>query len=120
MPDITGGGDLRQTVTWAEPSGTSDEYGNEQTGWADRFTVRARITPKHGGEAVEAARLAGRQPVEIRIRYSPDTISIRTGWRATDVDSGIAFNVRAIADPYMGGPQHGKWIDVLAEAGVAI
>jgi head-tail adaptor len=120
MPEITGAGDLRQTIVWAEPSGTLDEYGNTQQGWQDRFTLRAQITPRLGGETVEAARLAGRQPVVIRVRNSPDTRLIQTSWKATDADSGIAYNIHAIADPDMGGPQHGQWIDVMAESGVAV
>jgi SPP1 family predicted phage head-tail adaptor len=120
MPYATGGGDLRQMITWAEPTGGRDEYGNEQTGWTDRFTVRAQISPRLGGETVEAARLQGHQPVVVRVRYSPDTKLIRTDWRATDADSGIVYNVRSVVDPNMGGRQHGQWIDVLAEAGVAV
>jgi SPP1 family predicted phage head-tail adaptor len=120
MPIATGAGDLRHTVVWAEPTGTADEYGNELTSWADRFTVHAQITPRLGGETVEAARLEGRQPVIVRVRYSPDTKLIRTNWRATDQHSGIAYNVRAVVDPEMGGAQHGQWIDVLAESGVAV
>ena len=80
MP-ITGSGDLRQRLVWAEPVGASDIYGNEQQAWADRFTIRAQITPRLGGEAVEAARLEGRQPVVVRVRNSPDTRLIRTNWR---------------------------------------
>lgn len=120
MPMATNGGDLRQRIVWAEPTGASDEFGNQDTAWTDRFTVRAQITPRLGGETVEAARLEGRQPVIVRVRYSPDTKLIRTNWRATDADSGNVYNVRAVADPEMGGPQHGQWIDVLAEAGVAV
>ena len=84
------------------------------------FAVAVQITPRLGGETVEAARLEGRQPVVMRVRYSPDTKQIRTDWRATDVGSGIVYNVRSVVDPNMGGPQHGQWIDVLAESGVAI
>ena len=104
MPITTNGGGLRQTIVWAEPTGT----------------VRAQITPRLGGETVEAARLQGRQPAIIRVRYSPDTKLIRASWKATDADSGIVYNVRSIADPEMGNAQHGQWIDVLAESGVAV
>jgi hypothetical protein len=97
-----------------------DKYGNEQTGWATRFTARAQIVPKLGGEDVMAARLQGRQPVVIRVRNSVDTRRINTNWRATDSDSGVAYNVRSVADPFMGQPERGRWIDALAESGVAI
>ena len=79
MP-LPGAGDLHQTVQWAEPFGAMDRYGNEQTGWANRFVVRAQIAPKLGGEDVMAARLQGRQPVVIRVRNTVDTArSRRTG-----------------------------------------
>ena len=120
MPITTNGGGLRQTIVWAEPTGTDDGYGNIETDWTDRFTVLAQITPRLGGETVEAARLQGRQPAIIRVRYSPDTKLIRASWKATDADSGIVYNVRSIADPEMGNAQHGQWIDVLAESGVAV
>lgn len=116
----TGGGDLRSRVTFSKPDSVSDEYGNVTTGWLDMFTVQAQITPRLGGEAVDAARLAGRQPVTMRVRSSTDTRTIRTDWRATDVRSGVAYNVRTIVDPMMGERQHGQFLDVLAEAGVAI
>jgi SPP1 family predicted phage head-tail adaptor len=120
MPYATGGGDLRHTLTFAQPDSVSDGYGNVSTGWQDMFSVHAQITPRLGGETVEAARLEGRQPVIVRVRYSPDTKLIRTDWRATDAHSGIAYNVRSVVDPFLGGAQHGHWIDLLAEAGVAV
>lgn len=119
MP-LPGAGDLHQTVQWAEPFGAMDRYGNEQTSWVNRFVVRAQIAAKLGGEDVMAARLQGRQPVTIRVRSSIDTRKITTHWRVTDTNSGIQYNVRAVADPFMGQPERGRWIEVLAEAGVAI
>jgi head-tail adaptor len=119
MP-LPGAGDLHQTVQWAEPFGAMDRYGNEQTNWANRFVVRAQIAPKLGGEDVMAARLQGVQPVVIRVRSSVDTRKITTQWRVTDTNSGIQYNVRAVADPFMGMAERGRWIEVLAEAGVAI
>jgi hypothetical protein len=84
------------------------------------FTVAANITPRLGGETVEAARLAGRQPVVVRVRQTPDTKTIRTDWKITDLASGAEYNIRTAADPYMGTVEHGKFLDMLAEAGVAI
>jgi len=114
-----GAGELRSRVTFARPNQTSDEYGNVTTGWDDMFSVWANITPRLGGETVEAARLAGRQPAVFRMRQSPDTVTIKTDWRVTDEKTGTPYNVRSVTDPYSGDVQHGKWIDVLAEAGVS-
>lgn len=119
MPD-SGAGELRQRVEFARPDQVEDEYGNVSTGWQTMFTVAANITPRLGGETIEAARLAGRQPVIIRVRQSTDTQQIRTDWRATNTQNGIAYNIRTAVDPNEGDVEHGKWIDMLAEAGVAI
>lgn len=115
-----GAGDLRQRVTFARPNSTTDAYGNVSTGWQDMFTCSANISPRLGGETVEAARLAGRQPAIVRVRQSPDSKLIRTDWRITDLVSGTQYNIRSVADPHLGDAEHGKWIDMLAESGVAI
>ena len=114
-----GAGTLRYRVTFAERNTTQDEYGNASTGWLDRCTVAAAIFPRLGGEAVEAARLAGRQPVVIRVRKSPDTESITTDWKATD-QAGREYNIRTAIDPALGGGRHGFYFDMLAETGVAV
>jgi head-tail adaptor len=119
MPVVDGAGTLRQRLTFAMRNSVEDEFGNVSTGWADQFTVSASITPRLGGEAVDAARLAGRQPVIIRVRQSPATRTIATDWKATDA-SGKAYNIRTAVDPNLGDNQHGLWIDMLAESGVAV
>lgn len=116
----SGAGELRQRVTFSVPNENTDDYGNVTTGWVDKFTVAANITPRLGGETVQAARLAGRQPVVITVRASPDTRTIRTDWKATDTTSGTAYNVRTVADPHLGDVEHGKWIEMFAESGIAI
>jgi head-tail adaptor len=115
----SGAGDLRHRLTFAERNTTEDEYGNVSSGWANRFTVSANITARLGGEAIEAARLAGRQPVVIRVRQTPDTVDITTDWKATD-EAGNEYNIRTAIDPNLGDSRHGFWIDMLAETGVAV
>ena len=119
MPS-SGAGELRDRVTFAKPDSVTDDYGNVTTGWLDMFTVSANITPRLGGEAIDAARLAGRQPAIVRVRQSPDTVKIRTDWKLTDLKTGSEYNVRTVADPDKGNVSHGKWLDMLAETGVAI
>ena len=120
MEPASGGGDLRQRVTFAMPDSVEDAYGNVTTGWVDQFTVSANITARLGGETVEAARLAGRQPVIIRVRQTIATRRIRTDWKATDQASGVAFNIRTAIDPHIGDVDHDRWVDMLAETGVAV
>ena len=119
LASVSGAGDLRYRVTFAERDNVSDEWGNVSTGWTDRFTVSANIIAKLGGEAVDAARLAGRQPVVIRVRKTPDTSLITTDWKATD-HAGHEYNIRTAVDPMIGDSQHGFWIEMIAETGVAV
>jgi head-tail adaptor len=119
LAGISGAGDLRHRVAFAERDQVTDDFGNVSTGWADRFTVSANIIPRLGGEAVDAARLAGRQPVIIRVRKSPDTALITTDWKATD-EAGKEYNIRTAVDPLLGDNSHGMFIDMLAETGVAV
>jgi head-tail adaptor len=116
----SGAGPLRFRLTFAMRNSVEDEFGNVSTGWLDQFTVSAAITPRLGGEAIDAARLAGRQPVIIRVRKSPETAAIKTDWKATDQGAGTEYNIRTAVDPYTGDSQHGYWIDMLAETGVAV
>lgn len=112
--------ELRSRVTFARRDDIADDYGNTQGGWLDQFTVAAQIRPRLGGETVEAARLTGRQPVIIRVRRSAQTAQIRTDWRATDARDGTVYNVRTAVDPHQGDKERGRWVDMLAEAGVAV
>src|SRR5262245_14388515 len=109
-------GDLRYRVKFSEPNSVTDEYGNVTTGWLDRFTCRANITPRLGGEAIDAERLAGRQPAIIRVRRTTDTRAIRTSWKATNTADQTVYNINTVADPHMGDVEHGKWLEMLATA----
>ena len=80
-----GAGQLRYRLKFSERDTVNDDYGNPSTGWTDRFTVSGNITAKVGGEAVDAARLAGRQPVVVTVRRSPDTRLVTTDWKVTEV-----------------------------------
>ena len=121
MPALEyGAGSLRYRLKFAERDTVDDEYGNTSTGWVERFTVSGNITAKVGGEAVDAARLAGRQPVILTVRRSQDTRQVTTDWKATEVESGTEFNIRTSIDPFIGNSNHGLWIEMIAETGVAV
>lgn len=119
LASVSGSGDLRYRLTFAERNSIEDDYGNVTTGWVDRFTVAANIIARFGSEAVEAARLSGRQPVTIRVRKSPDTRKVTTDWKATDQE-GHEYNIRTAVDPLIGDSNHGFYIDMMAETGVAV
>jgi head-tail adaptor len=119
LAQVSGAGDLKYRVTFAERAQAGDPYGNITGEWVDRFTIWANIIPRLGGETVMAARLAGMQPMILRVRQSPDTAQITTDWKATD-EAGKIYNIRTVVDPLMGEGEAGKFYDMMAETGVAV
>ncbi|WP_336801474.1 phage head closure protein [Kaistia sp. MMO-174] len=110
-------GELRERVAFDRRDAVDDGYGNTVAGdWREQFVVWARIQPLKGGEGVQAARLAGSQPVVIRVRLSSSTREIRVDWRARDVRNGMPFNITSMANM----DEKGAYLDVLATSGVAI
>jgi SPP1 family predicted phage head-tail adaptor len=108
-------GELRERVTFQQRSYQSDGYGNSEGDFGDAFTVAARIKPARGAESIQAARLAGREPVVITVRYSSDTAEIRTEWRAYDARSQKYYNIRSIVNP----DEHKAYLDLECDGGVA-
>jgi SPP1 family predicted phage head-tail adaptor len=108
-------GELRERVEFQARGQADDGYGNTEAEFTVRFEVAAAIEPRLGGEQVMAARLEGRQPMTIRIRYSRQSAEITTDWRARDVRADVLYNIRAISNP----DQKKRYLDLLCEAGVA-
>lgn len=110
-------GELRERVAFDRRAVVDDGYGNTVSGdWQEQFVVWARIQPLKGGEGVQAARLAGSQPVVIRIRLSSHARQISTEWRARDARVGTLFNITSMANM----DEKGAYLDVLATSGVAV
>jgi SPP1 family predicted phage head-tail adaptor len=96
---------------------TDDGYGNEQAGdWTEAFTVHAEVKPLRGGEIIQAARLAGKQPILVTVRQSSDTVRITPDWRTRDVRTGVIYNIRSKVDPRGDRAD----FDMECEAGVAV
>lgn len=110
-------GELREKVRFEARIQSDDEYGNPSAGeFSDQFTVAARIQPLKAGETIMAARLAGRKPVIIRVRYSSDTALIEAGWRAVDARTGTIYSIDA---PPINVDERRRYFDIVATAGVA-
>lgn len=78
--------------------------------WATIFTRFARVQPLKGGEGVQAARLAGQQPVVIFIRRDPVTATVDNGWLAFDaLDTATKWDVQSVI-----ASEDREWIEVLA------
>lgn len=97
-------------------SSVQDDYGNNQSSFVEQFSRVAKVRPRLGGEQVVAARLEGRQPVDITVRHDSETLRIKPDWRARH-ENGTVYNIKSVVDPYENTADHGKWIEVLAEAG---
>lgn len=111
-------GELRELVAFEERSDSDDGYGNITAGpFVQRFAVPARIKPSIGigSETVQAARLAGQQPVVIRVRLTRDTAKVTPDWRAKNARTGTLYNIKSLANL----DEHGAYLDVLAVAGEA-
>ena len=79
---MTHAGQFRRRITFRRQ--TTDPATHEATGYEDVVTRDARIEPLKGQESVQAARMAGKQPVKITVRRDLDTKLIDNGWQAKD------------------------------------
>lgn len=111
--------DLRDRVAFEQQQAASDGYGNAEGEFAEEFRRAAQIIPRLGGETVIAARLSGRQPVTIRVRQDSQTRQVDESWRVRDVRKGTIYQIRSKVDPRQHATEHGMYIDLLCEAGVA-
>jgi head-tail adaptor len=109
-------GQLREHVAFERRTAQSDVYGNTvTTDWLELWSCAARIQPIRGGEAINARRLSGVQPVAITVRICPALADLGTDDRVVDRRKGTVYNIRSAAN----FDEHGQYLEVLAEAGVA-
>lgn len=107
-------GELFYSVTFEEKTGSSDGYGGTTSSWSEQFTCRAAFVYLRGGEAIQAARLEGKEPRIIRTRKTTNSDLVNTDWRVKDARSGEYFNIRNI-QPSLDR----QYVDFLCEKGVA-
>ena len=109
-----GGGQLIELVAFDDRVAQADGMGNTEGDWQEQFQCRAGYTYLRGGEAVMASRLEGVQPIQVRIRSTPETRRIEADWRMRDMRSGIAFAIKSIAAPDR------AFLDLVVQSGVAV
>lgn len=112
---MPGAGRLTERIAFDAVVSAPDGYGGQTEGFAEQFIVSARRQFLRGSEAMQAARLEGRQPVILTVRRSSQTETITTDWRARDTRSSTVYNIRTVEPS-----EDRAWIDMLAEAGVAV
>lgn len=105
-------GTLTHRIRFDSRTATSDEYGGSEGAFFPGFVMWAEKKYLRGTEAVQASRLAGKQPVLITIRSSPQSRTVGTDWRAVDPRSGETYNITAVNPT-----QDRQWIEILAVSG---
>lgn len=118
MAQVPTAQELKHRVTFASRGIVDDGYGNEVAGdWEDRFTVWSALRAGGGSEAVVAARLEGRQVLNVYVRASTQTRQITSDWRMKVTNHGVDRTYAIDAQPdalTMPG-----WIYLQVESGVA-
>lgn len=105
---MTHAGQLDRSVTFKQ---RALDANNERLGdLTDVCTRDARVQPLKGGEAVQAQRMAGQQPVIITVRCDALTRSIDNGFEAFDArTAGIAWDVQSAIVT-----EDQVWVEILA------
>lgn len=118
MPSfVRGAGDLKERVHLQARTVASDGFGGSVPGgpFQTQCTVRAHLQPLKGSEAVQAARLQGRQPYILTIRQSSQTRPLNTAWQVVD-----ARNVNrkfAVVAPPTDPDSDRAWLEVMIVEG---
>ena len=111
---MTYAGQLDRKVTFRQPA--VDPTTQENAGYADAFTRRARVQPLKGGEGVQASRMAGNQPVILFLRRDNWTDQVTNAWQAYDARAAtdsppvaIKWDVTSVIHS-----EDRKWVEVQA------
>lgn len=93
-------GKLRFTVAFDKRATAADDGKGLKPGdWVEQFRRSCGIQYLRGGERVIEQRMAGVVPAVLTVRCDTDTRLINNSWRARELASGVAFNIRAIQPP---------------------
>ena len=110
-------GALRYRMRFQSRTTMDDGFGNQIPGgeFATVKTVAAAMAPRTGGEAVTAARLDGRQPFVVTVRWASWLMNVTHAWRLVDArnENRVLNILSPLADP------DGKrqWLEFIAQEG---
>ena len=111
---MTSASRIQHRVKFSEEVLTPDGGGGFEKSWVERLETYAEFKHLRGSEAVMEGRMTGTHTQVIRVRASSSALAIKVTWKATD-ETGRAYNIRDVTPT-----EDRKWVDVLAESGVAI
>ena len=106
---------LYEAVAFDSPKSGSDGQGGTVSGWQEEHACRAHFRYLRGGEAVQQARLEGRQPVVVTIRNCVAARALKTDWRMRDRRNVGEFNIRSIIPS-----DDRQFIELTCERGVTV
>ena len=121
-------GDLRYRVGFYQRGGSTPvgsppppDYGSSP-GYPSTptFIAWGGIRQRLGGEAVLAARLSGKNFVDIVVRQDSQTNAVDVDWMCKNEVTGEIYNIRSIIDPDSNTPDHHSYWEMLCEKGVAV
>lgn len=113
-------GSLRESILCQKRGDLSDGWGGTVPGageFTTQFTVSASLRPLRGSEAVQAARLDGRQPYVCTVRNTAQTRKIVTSWQL--VDARDTNRVFAVTSPPADPNGRNQWLEFIVTEGVA-
>jgi SPP1 family predicted phage head-tail adaptor len=88
----------RERVRFERRQDTDDGYGNTVSDWLPQFERPAQFIMRPGSEAVTAARLEGRQPIKVIVRYDTQTSTVTPDWRLVDLNGNRVLAIVAADD----------------------
>lgn len=106
-------GRLIERVSFQRRDDLDDGAGNTVGAWTPVFERSAQFVMRPGSEEFTAARLEGRQPVTIIVRFDSQTSAVDGSWRIVDVRSGKTYAVRSGEDM----DRRRQWMSFVCEGG---
>lgn len=92
---VGGAGSINRRLSFEKRILVDDGYGNTEADYAEAFVRWGKISPSIGVETVTAARLTGQQPVDITVRYDPETKGIEADWRVVDMADNKIYELKS-------------------------
>ncbi|MBN7804703.1 MULTISPECIES: head-tail adaptor protein [Rhizobium/Agrobacterium group] len=110
---MTGGGDLRRSFGFWQPTQGNDGFGGVVAGPpAMRFTTAGRFRVLNGDEIYLNGVVSGKRTVEVTIRMQPKSKTVNTTWFMRDTRDNRRYNIKLMTPS-----EKGDFITFRAEEG---
>jgi head-tail adaptor len=111
---VTHAGQFKRRITFRAQA--VDPTTQENAGYADVATRDARVEPLRGQESVQAARMAGKQPVRITVRRENALEGVDNSWQAKDARTAADSPPVTIAWDILSAQvtEDNRWIEIEA------